>query len=960
LNGNAFSQEYLYEYKRILVDPSLTDNHIYDVSRDKYGMIWLGTGVGLFRFDGYSSEKIEYHTDKITQHEEPINKIAYYGDTLFVGDNEGIHAINCFSHEPYDIDKTPHNKILGLISDPETGVWWLNEKGVLTNYHHNKKRSVLLSTNMNVLKAELFSKNQQLWIAMTFAYGHQTVLFDEVKMKGQNWQSVAAYKNFVRNIRADLNGNVNLFATPQPYSWDKNTKGFTTLKGIDDNVYDLINTENGIFSIIGENQLYHNVNSQTKQEEIRITLGTDKPENLYKIFEINGCIYVAGSNGLVVVKYKKNLFQNIFSTYNAKENSFWVPRGITEDKENIYLATYLQIIKFNRISNVSEIIDQNTLALRALLKDADTIWAGTEGGGIKKFVLSNKRGSTLQPDKIKEGTTLVCLTKLDENRIIAGGSKTLFIYDKRNKKTTDINVTLTGKNISETRINQIIVLKKNELLIATGTGAYLINEMGKVIIDYTRKLTQLKELNVYGLFKSNDNSIWTATENGIFQLDESGNVISHLTKREGLAGDLVISLVPDNSGHLWAASFTGLSCIDIKAKTINNYYKEDGLPDNEFNHSSFFHSSDGSIVLGSVNGFIKFNPDKVNFSRKQNTEINISKIEAGNQQENEINLKIKNDNKTPIKLGKHIKYVKISFFITPIDVFRNTQYEYKIEGVHAGWISMGNVPVLHIDNFKPGEYNLLIRAITGSGSRSIFTKSYSLLVEEFFYNTRWFYATMFSVILLLIILYLIAVLQRNKKIINIRQHISQDLHDEIGGYLTGITMNLELLQKNRGSENKYYSMIQTLGRNAMLALKDSLWSLDSKSDTAEELWDWVKNMASETYENLDIDFHFQQTDGLEKIKLNMLEKSYLVYIIKECITNSIKYGDRKLVRFSWEKPNGLHTITISNRMGNQDADLKTGYGLLNIENRMKKIKGKYSLKIEKEHFNVILELNFLQ
>lgn len=960
LNSNAlFSQEYLYEYKRILVDPSLTDNHIYDVTNDKYGMIWLATGVGLFRFDGYATEKIEYHTDKFNQHDETINKIAYFGDTLFIGDNEGIHAINCFSHEPIEIDKTPHNKILGLTADLETGVWWLNEKGILSNYHHNKKQSIQLANNIQILKTELLSSNHQLFVATNLALGHQVFLIDEVNLKTKKWESSNAYNNFVRNIRADVNGNINFLATPQPFCWDKIKKDFYTINNTDENTYDLINTKNGRFSIIGGNQIFHYENNDAIFPKIRINLGTDKPEGLYKLFDFNGCIYVACSNGLIVVKSKKKLFQTIFSTYNAKENTYWVPRGMAEDGENIYLATYNNIFRYNRTTNSTVVINHNNFANRAMLKDADTLWIGTEGGGIMKFLLSGKTNGKFLTDRIKYFTTIFCLSKLDEHRIIAGGLNTFFIFDKRTKKALDVNVKIKGRNISENQVTQILVIDTNRILIATGIGVYLIDEKGNVLNDYTKKIKDINSLKVNAIVINNDNSIWLGTEGGILHIDINGNIISHLTRNEGLAGNLIVSMLPDNNGHLWAASYTGLSCIDTKTSIITNFYKEDGIPDNEFNRASFMISRDGSIVLGSVNGFIRFFPNIFELNENENLDIKISKIESGNQQKKISSWLMYNENKTPIRLGKEIKFIKLALFINPINVFRNTQYEYKIEDIHTDWISLGNTPVLHIDNFKPGKYNLIIRAITGSGSRYIITKTYPIVVEEYFYNTNWFFITMYSVILLLIVLYLFTIIQRNKKIIEIRQLIAQDLHDEVGGYLTGISMNLELLQKKKDIDPKYFIAIQALGQNALKALKDSLWSLNSQSDTAEELWDWVKNVASETFENLDIDFQFQQIEGLEKIKLSMLEKSYLIYIIKECITNSIKYGDRKLVKFEWKKLNGLHTIFITNKIGNQEPVIKSGNGLHNIQNRMKTIKGSSDVENLNDNFIVALHLNFL-
>jgi signal transduction histidine kinase len=486
----------------------------------------------------------------------------------------------------------------------------------------------------------------------------------------------------------------------------------------------------------------------------------------------------------------------------------------------------------------------------------------------------------------------------------------------------------------------------------------LIDLSGKILNDYSKNLTDPREKTAYAALKLDD-TIWLATENGIFQQDEKGNTITHLTTSDGLAGDFVISLTHDKAGHLWAASYTGLSCINLRTKSITNYYKENGLPDNEFNHSSFMLSNDGNIVLGSVNGFIKFNPTELSFDEYSNATIRISKIESGGQQSTNFTTTYNNFDGNEIKLGKGINYVKINFCISPINEFGNTLYEYKIEGIHADWISLGRVPILHIDNFKPGKYILSIRAITGSGSRHIKTKAYRLVVEEYFYETNTFYAIIFLVFSVLVYLYFQSILKRNRKINEIRSLIAQDLHDEVGGYLTGINMNLELLQKNNKFSTQHFIPIQNLGQHALKSLKDSLWSLDSKSDTAQELWDRAKSIASESYEHLDIDYRFSQIDGLDSIKLSMLQKSYLIYLIKECITNSIKHGDRTSVSFAWTKADGIHTIVVSNKIGTNNTSSTKGNGLFNMKNRMSKIKGFVSTKQEEGHFEVSIQLNFL-
>jgi ligand-binding sensor domain-containing protein len=951
------AQGYLYEVKKVLVDQSLTTNRINDLEQDDNRYVWIASAVGLYRYDGYETEKINY-TVSSSSSNESVSGLARQGDTLFIGDDDGIHAVSCDSYLPLNIESKPSGKIVALVSDTKSGVWWLNEDGLLTYFENHTSRSVQLQLTEKLDDAELFVKERQVWIATTSFTGHKTLVFNAETFEFEHSESLTASSEYVHSIRLDASGAIILSAFPQCYRWDERSKTLLPRAIIDKQEYDILQTENQTFTINNELQICHHVYNQGDWVSTPISTGASKPEIIYKLYSISDCIYATSSNGLIIIQYKQNLFNTIFSTYDPVNKSFLVPRGITEDEQSIYLATYNHLIQYKKSTGESNIINTNTLAIRPLVKDHDTLWMGTEGGGIKKYLLAKNGNGKFSDDEILIGTTLLCMAELDEHRLIAGGINCLFTFDKRTKKTTTIAVVSDGKNVTEGRVNQIIVLSSNSLIIATQYGTYLIDLTGKILNDYSKNLTDPREKTAYAALKLDD-TIWIATENGIFQQDENGNTITHLTTSDGLAGDFVISLTHDNAGHLWAASYTGLSRIDIRTKSITNYYKEDGLPDNEFNHSSFMLSNDGSIVLGSVNGFIKFNPTELSFDEYSIATIRISKIESGGQQSSNFTTSYNNFDGDEIKLGKGINYVKINFCISPINEFGNTLYEYKIEGVHADWISLGRVPILHIDNFKPGKYILSIRAITGSGSRHIITKAYALVVEEYFYETKTFYTILFLVFSVLVYLYFQSILKRNRKINEIRSLIAQDLHDEVGGYLTGITLNLELLQKNNQIDTKHFHPIQNLGHKALKSLKDSLWSLDSKSDTAQELWDRVKNMASDSYEHLDIDYRFAQIEGLRSIKLSMLQKSYLIFIIKECITNSIKHGDRTLVTFAWKKVNGTHTIIINNKIGTTNPSHASGHGLFNMKNRMSKIKGFVSTNQKEGHFEVSIQLNFL-
>jgi signal transduction histidine kinase len=423
---------------------------------------------------------------------------------------------------------------------------------------------------------------------------------------------------------------------------------------------------------------------------------------------------------------------------------------------------------------------------------------------------------------------------------------------------------------------------------------------------------------------------------------------------------VVASLTWDSDGYIWAGTYDGLSKVNPVSREVVNYFKEDGLPDNEFNHSSVLRASSGEILLGTVSGFIRFNPESLGRQRVNADRIGISRIDYGSRNGQTTDYNPFSLRDTVIRIGKDLSYAKLHFFSNPLQTQENPTYEYMIEGVHSDWLSMGSQPTLYLDNARTGSYRLRVRFISGSGSKAVLERSFPIVVEQYFYTRPWFYALLFALLLALLLLYIRSNIVRQRNLRELRMELAQDLHDEIGGYITGITMNVDLLRKDLNTQNPYMRTIGQLGRKAIFSLKDGLWSLDTKSDNAQELWDRIKSITKDTLEPLDIGYRFKQIPGLEDIGLSIIEKRNLIYIVKECLTNAIKHGDGGFVNLEWDLHEGIHRIRIWNRVGNSpDPADHGGNGLLNIGNRMSRIRGRMESDVGNGIFTVTLKLEFL-
>ena len=948
------AQEYLSTYKRILIKTSGPENYVNTLIKDHKGFLWLGTNRGLFRFDGRNHEEIyltENHADA-----PQVNDLAIQNQVLYVATQQGLILFNLNTYQtiPDSTMSAMHEPVFAVVPDPINGIWWLTQNGKLYKWKNGKTQAVRVNLGMLDRKEPLQFYKDKIWVT---SQHRGTYVVDTTSLKTSALLTFPNVNTEDWSIRKDEKNNLYLVSNNGLFEVDEFPDGFQTRKLSDGNFFETFRINNLAISLLKKNKLIHHYDENDFRKNITISIGANKPELINHIIYENQKLLIATTEGLVILEYKKNLFENFHSTYDKINNVFDVPRSMVETNQSYLLATYNGIYRYgkeNRQLNTFQKIDFSY----AMLQKDDAIWITTDGHGLKYWNGKTNAITTAISGENKKYANIKCIASL-QDKLLLGSDETLFQYDTKQKVYHEIRVQHPSWKKEHLNVSQITVINDHQFWVSAAPGVVLTDETGRIYMDYGKKIANKSGKQTYAFWVAGDQSIWTGTGDGVYHISKTGEILHHFTTNNGMIGNRVASITPDRNNHLWVGTFTGLSSIDLKTLEINNYTKEDGLPENEFNHSSSMLTSSGEIMLGTMNGFISFNPTKLTRNASAIPALNISKIEVGNSNEESKILNKGDRLQDTVLVNKQFNYARIHLYLNTLDQLQKTEYEYKVDGVHGDWIKLGNSPIVSLDNYSQGEYHLQVRAITGQGSSNIITKQILVIVNEYFYKTNLFYGLVFTMFLSMCMLYLVLFIRRNKKINAVRKLIAQDLHDEVGSYLTGISMNIELLKISPTRENEYSKTIEILGKKALRSLKDSLWSLNSASDNAREFWDRIKTLARETYDPLDIPYSFKQIDGLEKIRLSILEKNYLLLVVKECITNTIKHGDRSGVNLEWLFSEKEHAIVITNGKRNP-LNSKDGQGLYNIENRMKKIGGEVLFKNDEDTFTVTLKLNFLK
>lgn len=958
---SAMAQKYVYLQKQLNLFPNTFNREINCITSDDHGFIWVGTTFGLFRFDGYNTDPIVYYNKDSGQLSPEIHDIQYMDKHIYLATNNGVYIVETGStnYRSHRLPQSSNDGVHNLLTDRESGLWWLSYTGTLYNYNNKKTKKITLPFNI-VYNIPMLCLGNTIW-----ASNGNSQLVGIDKFSG----------NIVFNTTFNQFKLINhLTISPQKTLYLNTEKGIYELKPSSDESANLIyhkefgdsirnliiKDDTYIMTKMDANIIHFDINEGHNSKKI---IFDNKENNFFtkRMMWYNDQLLIPSRAGLGVVQINKNNFETIFPISNSTNGD---SRGISEDANYIYLFTYNNIIRYHKKNKTGEIISNQKLISHGIYHENDIIWIASESKGLIQFNTKTFKTDLLFKNLPAKYQALVCITPLNKDTLIIGGYKHLFYYNKKTGKIYDIIPrNKLNQPLTQGHLRQIDTINKNTLMIATRDGLFKINLKGELIKEYGNQLDSSSNKNINCFWMNKRQQVWAGTSDGIIIYDSSGKQLTKINYQNGLAGNKIASMINDNKGNLWVGTFNGLSKISTSDLSIKNYYTEQGLPDNEFNHSSIYKTIDDEIIMGTIRGFISFAPNKVLTKQNINSYLIISKIDKeqnGKFVKELLTNEVKSDQ---IQLGKEITYLKLYFCRIPIQLFTEINFTYKIRNLIPQSVDITEKPSITLSDSEPGKFDIEINTNDATGSSGIFNKIIQYQVRQYFYVNKWFYFISTLFFLLLIIVYLYTLNLQKNQTFNTRNEIARDLHDEIGGSLTAISLYVEMLNEEKPPTKTQIESIQYTTRKLLISFRDSLWSLNTSSDTAQQFWDHIKDMVGEITGNLDIDISFDEPEGLSEIIFTLNVKRNLLLAIKEGLNNALKHGDKKNITLKWVIINRKHYIVLTNTVlehaNNNLFTISNGIGLNSMQKRLEDIGGKINYQIKGTQFSIEYQLNFI-
>lgn len=772
-----------FQFDRYTTANGLVTNKIHCVFQDHKGYIWLGTPLGLIRYDGYAF-KIYKHREG---DDESIGKgdiWAIYEDghnNLWIGTFGG--GLNLFNRENetfihyYKENGTGKsindNNVNSITSDKFDNLWIATGYGGLNCYNLKSKKFTYYINNPennksianNGVMSVFLDSNNQLWVG-TWGGGlnlfdYKTNTFSRYKFDSRERSNGTS--NVVWTINEDHKHNLWIGTWGSGLLlFDRKVKSFSPflVKPINtasnsDNVI-LAITEDAFGNLWIGTELGLKQFDRNKKMFMYPKIKGGKPNEdltysaIYALFNDNQGILWIGTfgDGLNVIdnyKLKFNLIE-----FTGKLTGNWVNCAYDDENNTIWLgAGGVGIVKYNKTQETFDNFNSVNYKLPAKFVSSicslnpDSLLLSTYYG----FFSLNKKNNSIDLLGSDFNTKNSTILSFDNQCVYFGNENKLIQYNIRRKLFNKIVSIDSNATIS----CFILGLDSVMWIGSDNKGVYRYDSNTKKLTNYcfnSKRKFDISDNNTRSLFQDKQGNIWIATSYGLNKLNPKTLSLKVFTEKDGLPSTSIFYMIGDSAGNIWISTERGVSQLDIKLGRFTNYIVQEGLPEIT---PRFFKSSKNKLIMTGSNGFCIFNPSQIH--KFQNLPpVYLTEFKLFNNPV-EIGAKgspLKQHISVTTEMELNYKQSVISFGWVALNyrLPEKVQYSYKMEGFEKEWNYMGTIRSATYTNLNPGKYIFRVKASNNDGVWNENGVSLKISILPPFWQTWWF-----KIVLILLIVF---------------------------------------------------------------------------------------------------------------------------------------------------------------------------------------------------------------
>lgn len=888
-------------------------SNINDMVEDSYGLMWIATGNGLFKFNGY--DYIQYLQDKDRPNSLPNNNCRELLEDshkrLWIGTDNGIVIYDRQTDEFIRIQlKNLKSRNIVSIDEDEDGFIWalsfqelikLSSEGVqLQTYSypnaicmHLDADKIWLGSMENGL--HLFDKSSQTITPLSIPK------LDEEKKEMH-----------VRFIFPSSDGNLYI--------------GTRDLGLI---IHNRLTQETEIYSTSTLPNVFIS--------DFILSIYEDSRKNIW-IGSVNGQL----------IKYNPSLkeFTVPYFKYPSGVNQLTISCIMEDKQHDIWAGTHhYWIYQCNQSTNAFELFQRNDEvgslthnAVTCFSDNSEKVLVGTDGGGLniydkksKTFYSDNRLGKIIldikQASNPNEfwintwGNSQVGLALYnvqtkeykkyeykakDSNTITSNLLRSILVDPPYVWVSTDgaglcrIN-TQTDKIDNKYNCQEPIFSRKNPQwinhIMKDHKGRYWFCSSECIILYENNKCKRLSinkestenlQNEVKMAIEDHDGNILFATaNNGLIQYNEADSTFINLSQQYKLPFNLS-SLCEDNNHRLWIISAEEIIRLDRETGNSHHFNLKNDLSGNPFTPNAIYRSGD-ELYVGSNNGFFRFNVNKLDFS-ECTPQIYLKDLYIWGEKQKVSESSVLQEALAftdTLTLNYNSNSISIDFYAIDYKHADELTYQYRMDGVQDGWVNTEKMRQVYFTNLAPGTYVFQVKALSINTRSEVLSQPITIVILPPWWKTWWFrIACGIAFLLFLHLIYYLRMREHKIKQAKLEKLVSERTEElrlknqEVQIQKENLEIQNKRLDESLDTKNKILSVIAHDLRNPLTAIVGNLSLMSEEEDNSKikQVCKSAKNLQTQM-ENL-LDWARIQNQSI----LYTPKDVFLDALSKECIT----------------------------------------------------------------------------
>ena len=276
----------------------------------------------------------------------------------------------------------------------------------------------------------------------------------------------------------------------------------------------------------------------------------------------------------------------------------------------------------------------------------------------------------------------------------------------------NINTALGTIAPTEFKHHQIFVLHRNARGIWAGTsdGLFLLQENGQILGHYLAPNPDMVYEQIEHIYEDKQGMFWLATKRGgLIKWDPVTKQSKVFNTENGLSNNNIHAVYPDDLGYLWLPSDCGLMRFRISDERVQSFFKTEGIADNEFNSLAHYRSPDGRFYFGGIHGITVFDPSDIPRDTNKNPALQVVEAKTFALQTGLFsNQPASGSTLQRFTLRPTDAYIDFSFSPMLYEDDKQLLYAWKIEGLQKNW-NYQKSPVIRLSNLPYGKHLLQVK-----------------------------------------------------------------------------------------------------------------------------------------------------------------------------------------------------------------------------------------------------------